>query len=209
MRILIALLMCAVLSACTNKPGGVSVLDVSPDTKNDIAACSMGISSSVELKVGASIEKTKGGEMSASLRDELHGAFVSKFGQADALKAQTEYLTCMNKRYDDRRSDKKTSEISACKAAWTCDMNLAAGVCVCRHAVAEAEKKYGWTPLKAAQEYVKHCNRPTKEFEQCWPGNDTLHSARARCETVLSEAKLTLPALNSHTCAVAPVTAVL
>lgn len=207
MRLLAVLLVCVSLFACkttSSTPGGVSVLDVSAETKNDIAACSMGISSGVELKVGASIEKTNGGELTGSLKDELHGAFVSKFGQADALKAQTEYLACMNKRYEDRKAEKKISEISACKAAVTCDVNVVAGICSCRHVVEEAEKKYGWSPAKVAQEYNKLCLQPAK-IEQCWPANAVLKSARARCESVLGDAKLALPSLNSDTCSVTPV----
>jgi hypothetical protein len=193
-----------IISGCTwpiSNPGGLTVGHVSAETKDDIASCSMGISSETALKAGASME-ANGGKVDLSLKDELKGAFVEKFGEKDALAAMGQYQVCMDDRYKKRQATKKQVAISACKAAWTCDMNVVAGVCACNQIVKESGKKYGWTDLRMAQEYTQLCS--SKKILQCWPPAGELNKMRAECQTTLSEANIPMPSLDSATCKVSP-----
>lgn len=178
---------------------GCNVVQVRPETKNDIAHCSMGISSGVELKGGASME-VNGGKVDASVKEELKGAFVDKFGKEDAIAAMDKYQSCMDKLYEDRKTAKKQADISACKASWSCDMNVVAGVCTCNQVINESGKKYGWTERKMAQEYAQLCS--SKKVLQCWPPTGDLNKMRAECQTVLKEADIPMPLLDSATCKV-------
>lgn len=194
-----SLVLCAVLSGCST-PGGMTVTNVSAQTKNDLAACGMGLSSSTELNAAASMEQN-GGKIGVIAKDDLRTAYVAKFGEKDALAAMDKFQVCMDKQRNDRIVDQKKADISSCKTAWTCDMNTAAGVCACRKVLQESQKKYGWTDKKMAEEYFSTCD-PSK-IKQCWAAGD-LNNHRARCETVLGDAAVKIPSLNSSTCKLSP-----
>jgi hypothetical protein len=192
-----ALIAILIMAGCAGNSnvGGLTVSEVSADTKDDLAACGMGISSSTGLKAGASIEKN-GGKLETTLNDELKTAFVSKFGEKDALAAMDKFTTCMEGRHDKRSATKKQASMSACKASWTCDMNVVAGFCTCNKTTASIGKEQGWSEAKTAQEIKKGC---TSTFDKCWPAGD-LNSERSKCETVLAEARVPMLTFNSATC---------
>lgn len=197
LRALAALVALLIVAGCAGKSnvGGLTVSEVSAETKDDLAACGMGLSSSTGLKAGASIEKN-GGKLDTSLNDELKTAFVSKFGEKDALAAMDKFTTCMERRHDQRIASKKQAAVSACKARWTCDMNVAAGFCNCRKTIASIGKEQGWSEAKSAQELGKNC---AFTFAKCWPAGD-LNNERSKCETVLAEASVPMLTFSSATC---------
>lgn len=187
MKILGILLAFATLTGCI---GGGAVSNVNPETKDDMAACGMGINSSSNVALKAAVELEKySGEISGGLKDELATEFSKHFSQADALKAMEQYLVCMKTRVNDRRAEKKQSAITACKAAWTCDSNQAAGYCTCNEVVREVQKERNLSELQAAKLIKSQCSF---DFQQCWPGQN-LQKGRSDCEATLSQAGIALP----------------
>jgi hypothetical protein len=193
MKILGILLAFLLLTGCVSNRGTIAstaVMDVKPETRDDLAACGMGISSSTTVAVKAAIElEKKNGQIDVGLRDELATEFSKRFLPADAVKAMEQYLGCMDKRGAARRADQKQAAISSCKAAWTCNFNQVAGFCNCNRVITEVQKERGLTELQTAQMIKNQC---TFDFQQCWPGQN-LQKGRADCEAILNDAKISLP----------------
>ena len=190
MKILVILLAFVLTSGCAGTPAGTTVADVKPETRDDLAACGMGINSSttVAVKVAVELEK-KSGQIDTGLKDELATEFSKRFAPADAIKAMELYLGCMDKRGAARQVSKKQASISACRAAWTCDSNQASGFCTCNQVSREMQKELGLTELQTAKIIIEKCSF---NFQQCWPGQN-LQKGRADCEAILSEAQISLP----------------
>lgn len=185
------------LAGCKSVPG-VQTGNVEPQTIDDIARCSMGVSSSVGVVAGASIEKT-GGKVDGAFSSKLEGALVDKFGKEDAKEMTKLFMDCMEKQKTDRTQQKKQAAVSACHASVKCDYNVVAGGCVCRKEIYVAAKKYKWNEQRAAQEYARNCSY--SGVRQCWPPGD-LTKMRVGCELELKDAGISLPTFNSDTCEV-------
>lgn len=191
MKVFGVLLALTLFVGCSSTPG----VNVTPQTKDDMAACGMGVSSQTAVAVRAAIEVEKNsGEVTGGLRDELKTEFLKNFRKEDALAASDRYLECMKGRSSIRREAQKVSAIQTCKASWTCNFNQVSGFCLCNDVTKQIQKEQGLSEFQTAKLIASNC---TANFAQCWPDGN-VHKGRADCEVVLSEAKIALPKKSAN-----------